>query len=323
MLKRNLAANVLHASGLGRLIRNAVPWNGLLVLNYHRVGNNSASRFNQDLWSATAEDFDAQVRFFKENADIVGQDDIDAVFSKRSGRFVQFTFDDGYRDNYEIAFPILKSYGARATFFVVTGFLDEPRVPWWDEIAWMVRGSASPLGGNAARDKVVGAVSSVYRTISPGKASAFLDLLGESMGTGRCTPADAKDLWMTWDMAREMQKGGMYFGGHTLTHCELARLPRAEQFREIKTCKDRIEAELGTPMKTFSYPYGEEHVFNTDTWSCLQELGVKFAYSYYGGYQNAQTWEPLNILRFPMERHVTPSLWNFLGTAPRAWRILD
>src|SRR5208282_2140101 len=62
---------------------------------------------------------------------------MDAVHA-RSGRHVMLTFDDGYRDNYEIAFPLLRSYGVHAVFFLATGYLDAPRAPWWDDIAWMV-----------------------------------------------------------------------------------------------------------------------------------------------------------------------------------------
>ena len=51
------------------------------------------------------------------------------------------TFDDGYVDNYELAFPVLKANDAKGVFFVATGFIDEPRLAWWDEIAWMIRSS--------------------------------------------------------------------------------------------------------------------------------------------------------------------------------------
>lgn len=323
MSKRELAASVLHASGLGSVLRKVMPWNGLLVLNYHRIGNAPGSRFSQELWSATEEDFDAQIRFFKSNFDVITQAELPRVLGRRSGRYVQITFDDGYRDNYEVAYPILKSNGVSATFFIATGLLDEPRVPWWDEIAWMVQGSSTTFGRKMHREKVVQTLCFLYRTLPVEKTQAFLDFVGDSMGTGRATAADAKDLWMTWDMVREMRAGGMSFGGHTVTHCELSRLSREEQEREIKSCKQRFEAELSEPMTTFSYPYGEAHAFNADTWSCLKELGVQFAYSYYGGYQEFHNWEPLNIRRFAMERHVSPALWTLLGTAPKWWRMLD
>src|SRR5215467_11233170 len=116
MSKREQAAHILHASGLGWLLRRLKTWNGVLVINYHRVGKGSNSLFDRGLWSATPEDFDAQVRFLKEHYEIIGADDLDKVARTRYGRYVQITFDDGYRDNYEYAYPILKSHGVSATF---------------------------------------------------------------------------------------------------------------------------------------------------------------------------------------------------------------
>ena len=47
---------------------------------------------------------------------------------------VIITFDDGYRDNYENAFPLLRARGMKATFFVISDFMDEERPEYltWD-----------------------------------------------------------------------------------------------------------------------------------------------------------------------------------------------
>jgi len=320
MSKREIAGKVLELSGLGRVVRKVMPWSGIVIFNYHRIGDGAGSRLNRDLWSATEEDFDAQIRFFKSNFDVIGQDDLADVLRRKSGRYIQVTFDDGYMDNYKIAYPILKSHGVRATFFIATGMLDNPRVPWWDEIAWMVRGSDAYFGADSERSSVVQSLCSVYRPLAAKKDEAFLNLLADAMATGRATPEDAKDLWMTWDVVREMRAGGMYFGGHTVSHCELGRLTKEEQSREIRGCKERLEAELGEPMTTFSYPFGEEFAFNKDTLACLKEEGVSFAYSYYGGYQDYRTDEPLDLKRFAMERHMSRPIWSLLVTAPKLWK---
>ncbi len=61
------------------------------------------------------------------------------------------TFDDGYRDNYDLAFPVLKRHGVPGVFFITTGFLDQRRVAWWDDISWMVK-TSSRTATNRAPD---------------------------------------------------------------------------------------------------------------------------------------------------------------------------
>ncbi|OYW11516.1 MAG: polysaccharide deacetylase, partial [Planctomycetales bacterium 12-60-4] len=108
------------------MMQFAGSWRGLLVLNYHRIGDGRHSPLDRNLWSATTEEFEQQVRAISRNFDVVGIDDLDSLVRHPRGRYVLITFDDGYLDNYTEAFPILKSYNAKGVFFVTTGFLDVP-----------------------------------------------------------------------------------------------------------------------------------------------------------------------------------------------------
>ena len=126
------------------MLESVPVWNGLLVLNYHRIGSPNGSLFDHDLWSATQDDFDEQVRLLAANFDVIGLDDLRPALddlcagarrSWQSRRFVMITFDDGYRDNFELAFPVLESHGVPGVFFITSGFLDSGRLAWWDEIA--------------------------------------------------------------------------------------------------------------------------------------------------------------------------------------------
>src|SRR5207248_8604988 len=63
------------------------------------------------------------------------------------------TFDDGYRDNREIVLPILREAGVSACFFITTGFIGTPVIPWWDQVACCMKRARvdrfpSPFGGN-------------------------------------------------------------------------------------------------------------------------------------------------------------------------------
>ena len=69
-------------------------------------------------------------------------------------------------------------------------------------------------------------------------------------------------------------------------------------------------------MRTFSYPFGEAYVFNDDTRSCLEALGVEWAYSYYGGYQTSRQVDRFDLKRFAIERDMGAAVWTLFGTVP-------
>lgn len=329
MTKRELAAQFIEKSRFGSIGRRFQTWSGVLTLNWHRIGDGAESCYDRSLWSATPQAFEDQIRSLKQHFDVIGLHDLQGVLQKASGRFVMITFDDGYRDNYEWAFPILKAHGVSATFFVTTGFIDRPRMPWWDEAAWMVRRSRRRFipGGHwlpepvafdePHRDRAVRRLLDCYKTLPGNKTAEYLDFLAEATGSGRCPSDDYADAWMTWDMLREMRDHGMCIGGHTVNHPVLSRLDPADQEAEIVGCGRRLREELGEPMRYFSYPVGTFDSFNFDTRRAMRRCGVTFAFSYYGGHCRFEAWNPLNIPRTPIEAYFSSSLFRSIVTFPQ------
>lgn len=326
MSKRELLSKGLEGLGLGAVLRSTVKWNGLVVLNYHRVGNWQAEPWDRDLFSASQEAFARQVRFLKSNFDLVGVDDMAAIENK-PGRYVQITFDDGYRDNHDVAFPILKAAGAFATFFVCTGFIDQGGIPWWDELAWIVNHAHVdhlqgfmdlhdlPLRGDA-RLKTIRRLNDLYDSLPDDVRQSFLDDFAQAVGTQRCPISESQKLWMNWEMVKAMHEGGMSIGGHTLNHVELSRHSETEQMQEILGSCQRITEMTGAPVKTFSFPYGAPHSFNQETRNALAQAGIRYGYSYYGGYQKPGEWDRYNLLRVPVEVVHSEALFKATLTLP-------
>jgi peptidoglycan/xylan/chitin deacetylase (PgdA/CDA1 family) len=332
MSKADVVASATEATGLGRLARRLGSWQGLLALTYHRVGLPDESYYAAS-WDATPTMFEEQVRLLVKEFDVIGPDDLDGAVRAGRGRYVLITFDDAYRDNFDEACPILKRYGAPATFFITTGFVDGRRVSWWDEIGWMVHMSPKtelqtdgwvdrPLSLKAEdRERAVWALANRYKVLPAEEARAFMDFLAEATGSGR-HPDDGHDPWMTWDNIRDLRAAGMHIGGHTVNHPVLARLTADEQEREILGCKRRIEAELGEPMRALSYPDGGQGSFDEDTRRILAENGVEFGFSYYGGYSRFRDWDPYDIRRRWLSRSVTRDRFALMLTLPQVftWR---
>jgi peptidoglycan/xylan/chitin deacetylase (PgdA/CDA1 family) len=328
-MKKAIATRLLCRSGLRILLGRAIEWSGLLVLNYHRVGDGKESPFDRGLWSADAQAFTDQIRFCKSQLDLITPDDIPRVMTNGSGRYALITFDDGYRDNYETAFPILKAEGVPATFFIATGFVDSPQVPWWDEIAWMVRTSRkdrvelsgwipSPISFDKPdREEAVRTFLRAYKSMPVDSNDRYLDALAEATGSGRCGKDVVNHFWMNWDMLREMKSAGMTVAGHSVTHPILARAPRERQRDEIFGCATRLAEEMGEPMRYFSYPVGGPNSFNSVTQECLREAGVQYAFSYYGGFRRFGDWNNYDVRRVAVETYLTADWFRSIVTLPQ------
>tara|TARA_R110002095_G_scaffold214952_4_gene207992 strand:+ start:91 stop:1089 length:999 start_codon:yes stop_codon:yes gene_type:complete len=329
--KKELLAKTLDWSGFNRLARTTALWNGLIVLNYHRVGDSADTLFDHELWSASAEDFEQQVRFLSLNFELIGINDLDDLGHRHRGRHILITFDDGYRDNYEWAFPILKAYNSPATFFLTTGFLDERKVAWWDEISWMVRSATqSSLPENPWTTTAVSlnpdeskrsikTLLNVFKKLSGEKTDDYLNYLAEKTGSGRCPQEIADQVWMTWDMVREMHEAGMDFGGHTVNHPILANHPEAQQRFEIEHCKQRIETEIGQSISAFSYPVGGRDCFDSRTRNCLQQAGYRWGFSYYGGFSRHDIHDQWDIPRIAIESEQPDTLFRASVSIPQVF----
>jgi peptidoglycan/xylan/chitin deacetylase (PgdA/CDA1 family) len=328
-MKQAIATRLLNRSGLRFLLGRAIQWSGVLVLNYHRVGSPDESPFDQGLWSADAEAFTDQIRFCKSQLELITPDDISRVAANGSGRYALITFDDGYRNNYEIAFPILKSEGVPATFFITTGFVDSPRLPWWDEIAWMVRMSrqdrvelsgwipGTVLFDETNREEAVRTLLRAYKSMAGESTERYLDAIAEATQSGRCGADVGNGVWMTWDMLREMRMSGMTIAGHTVTHPVLARASLARQREEILGCSARMAEEMGEPMKYFSYPVGGLNTFNSITQDSLREAGVLYAFSNYGGFQRFGDWNNYDVRRVAVETYLTADWFRSIVSLPQ------
>jgi lipopolysaccharide exporter len=306
-------ARAMAWSGVSAALARAPAWRGVLVLGYHRIGRPCHGVRDERLWSATEDELDRQLRHLARHVDVVAGDDLAAALEAPRGRHVAVTFDDGYRDNYELAYPLLRAHGLPATFFVATGFLDRPRVAWWDEIAWMATAGPRPPGASVQE------LLDAYRRLPEEETEAYLDRLAQLTGAGRADPAAASATWMTWDMVREMRRGGMAFGAHTVDHPVLARCSIERQRREVAGSVTRLRDELGEPVTTFSYPIGDRDAFDEHTRECVREAGITHAFSLSGGYRGAGALDPLDVPRAYVSPTLSRARFRGLVAMPRVF----
>jgi peptidoglycan/xylan/chitin deacetylase (PgdA/CDA1 family) len=330
--RRERIAWVAGAVGLTRIMEYVARRPSLLVLNYHRIGDPKNGEYDPALFSATAEQFNTQVRFLKNRYRLVSLDEALEVLTKGSAEpSILVTFDDGYADNYHIAYPVLKSHATCGTFFLPTGFIGANRVPWWDAIAFMLRHSrrrivtlAEPASISVDLAKfrpALRAVLRAYKLPSMRDPARFLSQLSEATGID---PPESfqRPLFMSWEQAREMAAGGMDLGSHTHTHQILGKLTFEEQVAELAQSKEMIREKTGVAPVSVSYPVGKPGTFTADTFTALEATGYRAGFSFYGGINIPRHTSLCDIKRIPVDfdhslARIRSTVSGMIATAPQ------
>lgn len=271
--------------------------------------------------------FEAEIRWIADWFDI--RPLTEAVALLRGGRLrsptAALTFDDGYKDNLEIALPILRNHGATATFFISTGFTGGGCM-FNDVIIEAVRAAAGPLldltpaalgtwplGSLVERRQAIaGLLQSVKYMTGAQRADAVAAILEAA---GASPPAD---LMMNAKELRTLAEAGMSIGAHTRTHPILARLTLDQARDEISDGRTRLSEITGRPVDAFAYPngvpgrdYSREHV------DLVRNLGFAVACSTRPGVANSAS-DRLQLPRFrPWDRGKTAYA---LRLCRNAWR---
>ncbi|HEY2771426.1 MAG TPA: polysaccharide deacetylase family protein [Solirubrobacteraceae bacterium] len=308
-----MIATALRMTGVISMLVRQGRWNGVVVLSYHRIGDGSVSPLHRGVFTATQELLDKQLTLLARRFELIGPEELEGAIRAGRGRRVMVTFDDGYRDLYEAAFPVLQARGVRALVFVCTGFIDGTATAWWDEIAWMCRGSSEaelPAGPWSSQrlgldpsqlEDTIATIVRRYWELPAEQGEAFRAALADAARTGRRPPASAQADWMTWDMTRELAGAGHAIGAHTVHHPLLSRLPADAQHQEIAGSVDRIEAELGERPRWLAYPVGLSTAFTRESQTAARRAGIELAFSNYGGRVTASSYAPLDVRRVSAE----------------------
>jgi peptidoglycan/xylan/chitin deacetylase (PgdA/CDA1 family) len=215
--------------------------------------------------AVTPETFERQVAFLAAQYCCLRMDDVaEAVESGRPlpRNALVVTFDDGYRDNYEHALPILRRHGVPAMFYVVSGCVAEGRPLWTAALRSAVHRATARRLDDPAAARSYDLSSSLGREVAIAGLKEQLvamprrqreDTLAEIVA--RCAPeGPTPRVMLDWDEIRVMRANGMDVGAHTVSHPRLPVLPPAEAAAEIRESREQLAAGLGEPIEHFSYP---------------------------------------------------------------------
>ena len=298
--KRLLAHGLVATGCWDMALRMWARRDATVVLTYHRLLEKwePTLDYSQPGMVVTVPTFERQLAFLKQHFEIVPfgalLDGAGAARAARRPRCV-ITFDDGWRDNYDLAFPILRQEGIPATIFLTTDFIGTDRVFWHTELIHLLLfGELSRfLGGEHVLAGYPRAVRDAVRQCAgPGRITSAedADALVETL-KATCEEDRIQDLigglaraaqlarpllsgrrfFLDWDQVHEMAAGGFEIGSHGCSHRILTRLSTHEAHRELVRSKAEIESRIGRAVAQFAFP-------NEDASPALVALAARAGY---------------------------------------------
>lgn len=197
------------------------------------------------------------------------------------------TIDDGYRDFYEIAYPILREYDVPATLFVTTGFINGDLWLWHDQIAWLLDQSVDIKEGFSVgpvtfdsgtlsadvRQEYWRRLSDFLLSVDDSEKHEHINRLAKVLGVALPAKSPSGFEACSWEQLREMEANGIEIGGHTVTHPSLGRVTGEQARQEIFGAMEALVHNLGNCSRSFCYPNGQHQDYSSKTMKLVEEAG--------------------------------------------------
>ncbi len=308
--------------------------NVLRILAYHRIGrlDDGKVKLDPSLVNATPEMFTQQMNFLKEHYHIVSIDELlSALASHRPlpPRSVMITFDDGYRDFMDRAWPVLENLHIPVILFVATDYLSEGRLFWWDRLYQGIFQTERkelhiPSVGDwswqnaGQRTRAFVEVKEQLKKINHRRATRLVEEILETLAVS----PETSGALLTWQDLRRLYSSGLCVGAHTRSHPILSRLTLDEARQEIVGSQQDLHRELGQTWPIFAYPSGHLADLRSGLVAVLRQAGFQVATTMIEGHNVLGCTPPLRLKRVGMAPHlsmeefrlVLTGIYNVYGT---------
>lgn len=264
---------ILNSWGIDRLTKPFYSGKGQILILHRVIPSSGKERINNHLsLEISPEQLDSIIAFFRrKDYDFISLDMLPTWLEnnhKTSRKFVIFTFDDGYKDNLDFAYPIFKKHNIPFTIYITNSFPDRRAIIWWYILEDLVLRNS--------RIKYSFSVGSVNRNCPTyrKKERTFIyireliirlhnknleeELTGFFSKFGFSILDHNSDLVLSWNEISELSKDPLVtIGAHTLNHYNLCNLTDKQSFHEILESKKILESKINYKVNHFSYPFGK------------------------------------------------------------------
>lgn len=261
---KNLIANIIYFSGgIYWLKRFFLNQKVLYVLNYHNFSkyNNYKIKRGSILETGYGKEFEKQIKFLMKHSHSCYPDEFFNTHAPY-GINMLITFDDGYKDNFDIALPIIKKYKAKTILFISTHFIGKDKWIWHDKVRYLVCQKKLDLPE----------AESTLRKLRSGSIPDRFKLAIENNFHSNTT----KRLILNWEETSDFLKNGFEIGSHSANHKVLSTLNDKERKYEITESIQTIRNELGIICESLAYPNGG---YDETTKKLLKQNGIRYAFT--------------------------------------------
>lgn len=291
LIKNTAASGIGSVVDLDNLIRRRCD---RYILSYHRVlyaEEAEKQGVHHALW-ITPETLAAQISWMKEIGDIVDYHTVLHTASETKEPLFAITFDDGWKDNYTNALPILKHHQVPALVFLATEAVETGAMLWTEDVAVKTQrkladghGSLVKAALNECRpyqnpaemgDRNISDCVQLWieelKQLGDTERHKLIDRYFVLLGAGR---SPLQGYMLDWDEAREMKRNNISFGSHTHRHLILEDLPLEQVKDELLRSKALIADKLQIEVDSFCYPNGR---YSGNEGELLSAFGYRYGF---------------------------------------------
>ncbi len=299
--------------------------NQFVVLTYHRIADLDAPDqypFDAELISASAAEFDWQMHMVAQHfrPERLGTL-LQMCREKRKipAGSVAITFDDGFLDNYSVAYPILRKHGVPATFFITTDFVEHNRPIWFEVVAFAllhlpvgsIRHALCPQGlpSQPTREIRLLELHRCMQELKRAPDAQRADFV--SYVSSMIDAAALRDAWqrfggaMRWEHVAEISRDRIEIGSHTVSHPILSKTDALKLKVELADSKRTIEERIGRRVDILAYPVGGRSHVSPEVVRVAKGLGYANGISYVAGVNKRDEIDPFFVRRHTVERTMT------------------
>jgi peptidoglycan/xylan/chitin deacetylase (PgdA/CDA1 family) len=332
-----LLAAALYYLGILRLWQGIALRRKAVVLMYHRVlsADERERTGSHPAIVVDARTFAKQMAYLSRRFAVLTPEEFTRRMTTRTpfpSSSCLITFDDGWRDNFTNALPILRDRKLPALVFLPVNFIAARRLFWREALTHLLvkvvqdvnanpgratrfRTILSPAGLASVVDlkdaaplpAIIDALDGL-KPITDASGDGLLSAVAEELGV-RPESLDTVDEFMDWNQIAAMAAQGIAFGGHGADHRILTHVPTDVAAIEIDTSKRVIEERLGCVPSAFSYPNGS---WRPDVANTVRTSGYRLAFTTEPGTVSCDD-EPFTIRRVNIHEHSTDTIPMFLA----------